>query len=361
MARRWTQAEDATLTRLYQAGAAMRDIAGTLNRSEDAVNARRRDLGIAARRAAASWSAGEDALLRVADRAGLPAAVLADRLARPVGQVRWRRHVLGLVSPPARPYAAQDDAALRRAFTSSEGDLVQLAGQLGRTPGALRLRAANLGLYRPSPRRRWSTSEDAALRDGYDSGLTCQQIARQIPGRTVAAVTARARQLGLANHARRWTAAEDERLRQLATSRRLEELARVLGRTPEALRQRARKLNVVTPQADVLPRAGARWTAGDDDLLRLHSALNPATLAQLLGRSDRAVTIRLAKLGLRWGRERSPHCRTAHPTPLTPGEQALLRRELARGAPVRLLTVARRLGLASTLLCNEAGAAARGA
>lgn len=79
----WTQAEDGTLTRLYQAGAAMSDIAGTPNRSD-------------------------------------------------------------------------------------------------------------LGLYRPAPRRRWSTSEEAALRDGYDSGLACQQIAHQLPGRTGAGATARA-------------------------------------------------------------------------------------------------------------------------------------------------------------------------
>jgi len=52
-----------------------------------------------------------------------------------------------------------------------------------------------------------------------------------------------------------------------------------------------------------------------------------------LGRSDRAVVTRLRRLGLRAGRWRSPH----HPTPtrghLTPGERALVERELhARGS-----------------------------
>lgn len=225
-----------------------------------------------------------------------------------------------------------------------------LARRLGRTPDALRLRAANMGFYRPSPRRRWSSSEDAAIRDGYDSGLSCTEIASELPARSVAGVAARARQLGLATHARRWTAADEERLRRLPPSYRLEELTRLLGRTPDAIRQRARKLGVVLPSSGGCPRAGAAWTADEDELLHLHPGLNPAVLAQLLGRSDRAVTIRLAKLGLRAGRERSPHRRTAAVGRLSPGEQVLLRRELSAGAPLRLVLVARRLGLPVPLL-----------
>lgn len=349
MRRSWTGSEDATLTRLYRAGAAVREIAHTVGRSEDAVNSRRRELGIAARRTPAAWSPGEDALLEAATRAGVPRAVLAERLARPIGQLVSRRRMLGLTAPASRPYAVREDAALRH-VVGTGGDLEDLARELRRTSGALRLRAVALGLYRPSPRRRWSTSEDAALRDGYDGGLSCQGIARHLPERTAFAVAARARQLGLANHARRWTAAEDDHLRRLAPGEQLEGLARRLARTPEALRQRARKLRVAPPQPAVSPRAGLRWTAGEDELLRLHPGLNPATLAELLGRTDRAVTIRLGTLGLRLGRERSPHRRTAHPAPLTPGEHALLRRELAPGQPRRLLTVARRLDLAASLL-----------
>src|ERR1019366_3931373 len=46
-------------------------------------------------------------------------------------------------------------------------------------------------------------------------------------------------------------------------------------------------------------RRARHWTGEEDELLRLHHALNPARLAELLGRSDAAVCRRLCALGLR--------------------------------------------------------------
>jgi hypothetical protein len=349
MARRWTAGEDAQLARLYRAGAPVREIAARLGRSEDAVNARRRQLAIPARRAQTAWSDREDAMLAAATRAGLPARVVAERIARPVGQIRWRRRALRLTASPARAYSAGEDAAIRAAY-NGQPDLQALSKRLGRSPGALRLRAAKLGLHRPARRPRWSHGEDAAVRDGYDSGLSCSEIARELPGRTPAAVAARARKLGLATHGRRWTATDEGRLRVMAARHAADELARRLGRTPDAVRQRAAKLGLTLLEERRLRRAGALWTAAEDDLLRLHAGLNPAVLGRLLGRSDRAVTIRLSKLGLRAGRERSPHHAVPRLGDLTPGERALLARELQPGNPRRLLTLAGRLGLPSTAL-----------
>ncbi|HEY7077268.1 MAG TPA: hypothetical protein VH418_17955, partial [Solirubrobacteraceae bacterium] len=349
MARRWTASDDAQLARLYRGGVAVVDIAARLGRSTDSVNARRRDLGIAARRAQAAWSEREDAVLAAASRAGVPAWVVADRIGRPVGQIRWRRRALGLSGAPARAYSEADDAALCAAYTGG-ADLQELAARLGRSTGALRLRATKLGMHPVQPRARWSIGEDAAVRDGYDSGLSCREIARELPGRTPAAVAARAGKLGLATHGRRWTADDDERLRGLAARHALDELSRGLGRTPDAVRQRAGKLGLALREDRRLPRGAARWTADEDDLLRLHAGLNPAVLGGLLGRSDRAVTIRLSKLGLRAGRERSPHHAVPRRGDLTPGERALIARELQPGNPRRLFILAGRLGLPSTTL-----------
>jgi hypothetical protein len=351
-ARRWARREDATLARLYRDGVAVKDIAVRLDRSVDAVNARRSHLGIPARRARMAWSQREDAVLAAATRARLPAAVVAERVRRPVGQVRWRRRALGLVSPPARAYTADEDAAVR-ATVAAGGSLEELATRLGRSPGALRLRAVKLGLLSPVRRRRWSVGEDAALRDGYDTGLSCREIAGALPGRTPGAVAARAAKLGLATHARRWTAADDRRLRRLAGEHNVEDLARLLGRTPDALRQRARRMRLILHEDDSARRRGKRWTAAEDELLRLHPGLNPATLARLLARSDRGITIRLAKLGLRSGRESSPHHAASRLGDLTPGEQALLDRELDPADPRRLLALARRLALPSKVLAGS--------
>jgi hypothetical protein len=83
-------------------------------------------------------------------------------------------------------------------------------------------------------------------------------------------------------------------------------------------------------------------------VLRLHAGVNPATLAQLLGRSDRAVTARLRHLGLRAARERSPH----HPTPrargLTPGQRSAVARAAAPLRGTSMAALARRLDVPTT-------------
>ena len=210
-------------------------------------------------------------------------------------------------------------------------------------PMPLRLHARRLGLHHPPARRRWTSAEDASVRDGYGDGLRCEEIAAALPGRSATAVAARARKLGLATYARRWTREEDARLPGLLEIRTLEDAARVLGRTPEAVRRRASKLALAPPAGMVTTRSGEPWTVAEDELLKLHAAVNPSVLAGLLGRSDRAVVSRLRLLGLRAGRWRSPH----HPVPtnggLTPGERALVERELQVRGSRALLSLEQRL------------------
>jgi hypothetical protein len=116
---------------------------------------------------------------------------------------------------------------------AERGELVALACRLGRSPNAVRLHAQQLGIHSPPPRRRWTDWEDALIRDGYTSALGCAQIARQLAHRSAASVAARARKLGLATYARRWSTQDDQRLAQLtARGATLENVARRLGRTP---------------------------------------------------------------------------------------------------------------------------------
>jgi hypothetical protein len=355
VAGRWRSSEDTRLRQLYAAGAPLAVIAIELGRSADAINARRTALGLAPRRRTRDWSPLADSLLREATRAGVPATVLARRLHRPVEQLRARRRQLGLDRPPARRYTSDDDAAIRALWTSG-GDLDELARELGRTPDALRLRARRLGLHCPARRRRWTDTEDATLRDGYADGLTCDEIARALTQRTPTAVAARAHELGLASYARRWSPEDDSRLSHALSLHTIDDVARALVRTPEAIRRRARKLGLDTnPPPLRRPRAGARWTPEDDEFLCLHAALNPALLATLLGRSDHAVVARLRRTGLRVGRERSPH----HPSPtnggLSPGERALLDRELRDRGDRAVLVLEHRLGRDGAALRRVAG------
>jgi hypothetical protein len=344
MAGRWTRQQDVTLRRRYRAGVPRQRIAAALGRSPDAVDARRRALGIPAHPRTRPWSRAADDLLRAADAAGLPLAEVARRLGRPAAAVRWRRHALGLQRHGARAWTPTDDQALGRAWRRG-GDLARLGRRLGRSPAALRLRAVKLGLAQPPRRRRWQPDEDRRLRAGYAQGLTCAAIAARLPGRTAPAVAARARRLGLASYARRWTRQEEAQLRRLAEHGTcLEQAAYILVRTPQALRIRARRLGIQPPPTH-RPSRRRRWTPADDQLLSGRANLDPARLAILLGRSEGAVRRRLAALGLRRGHERSPHHPIAARPRLTPAQQQLLEREFRSGNGRVLVSLANRLGL----------------
>ena len=352
MARRWSRAEDRSLRRLYADWVPVKHIAAGLGRSPDAVVARRQALAVAPRRQAlavaprrrsAPWSPGEDALLLAGASAGLAAPILAGRLHRSTEQVRTRRRMLAASRPAARPYRAHEDEAIRLCLTNG-GDLAGLARQLGRTPDAVRLHAQQLGIHRPRPRRRWADWEDALIRDGYTSALSCAQIASHLRHRSPTSVAARAGKLGLATYARRWSSKDDLRLAHLtARGATLEDAAQRLGRTPEAIRSRAARLGVNPPPPAPPPQGSRRWTDEEEQLLRLHHALNPGALAELLGRTDAAVCRRLCALGLRAGAQRSPHHPVRRQEGLpTPGELSAIERELARATPGRRLVILRR-------------------
>lgn len=347
---RWTTAEDDALRERYAAGAPLRAIAEAIGRSENAVSERRRALAIPPRRAPRAWTADEDALLRAAAAAGLPSPAVAARLERPVDQVRRRRRELVGTRPRGRPYEANEDDAIRTAWSTGE-DVETLARALGRSAGSVRLRAKALGLHRPAARPRWTRAEDAAVRDGYGLGLTCAEIARQLPGRTATAVAARAAKLGLATYARAWSDLDDRRLRRLvAEGIGVERAALLLSRSPEGLRARARKLGIVLPTTTKHPHAGRVWSAEDDALLALHRERNPAALAELLGRSPEAITQRLRKLGLREGRHRSPHRVAPRRGGVTPGELAAISRDLRKGGPSRRLAALARIDVDPRLI-----------
>ena len=140
-----------------------------------------------------------------------------------------------------------------------------------------------------------------------------------------------------------WTGADDARLGRILAARSTEDAARLLGRTPDAVRRRARKLGIAASITRAPARAGARWTEGEDALLVLHAGLNPAMLSAMLDRSDQAIAQRLRRLGLRTGCWRSPH----HPSPanggFTPGERTLIDRELRDRGPRAIASLEDRL------------------
>lgn len=340
----WRPSEDALLIRLYARGRPRKEIAARLGRSVDAIDARRRTLGCKARAPRRAWQSGEDELLQRARTAGIPTTELAPRLGRSVEAVRLRQRQLGLSRPAARPYGADDDETLRERWNGG-AELAQLAPELGRSVDALRLRARQLGLSSPPPRRRWRPEDDRLLREGYAHGLTCAAIAETLlPERTTGAIAARAALLGLAVHGRLWSAHDERELAALASRRvPLEQAARRLQRTPEAIRRRARTLGLAPLAPERHTSEKRRWRADEDELLRRTPAADLALLSRRLGRSDHAIRRRMATLELRAGRERSPHRAPEQRTTLTVGERRLVLSALET-AGGKLLTLSRRLG-----------------
>lgn len=152
------------------------------------------------------------------------------------------------------------------------------------------------------------------MRVAAAAGVPAPVVARSL-GRSPDQVRTRRRQLVGRTRppGRPYLPDEDEAIRgSVGWNGDLVALAHRLGRTPDALRLRARTLGVYDPPrrhrwTEWEDAHGRRWTPAEDELLRLHCALNPARLAQLLGRSDSAVCRRLRVLGLRAVAARSPH------------------------------------------------------
>jgi hypothetical protein len=218
----WTLGEDGRLARWYAADVTVVEIARRLVRSPDAVNARRRLLGLPARRGRRVWSARQDAVLAASARAGVPARVVAERLELPLESVRRRRRELVPAPSVGRRWSSQEDEALHETIATG-APLDELARALRRSEGALRTRARARELLQGPARPRWSGGEDDLIREGYDLGMTCAAISTQLldARRTPQAISARARKLGLTTYARTWTGGEDRALRRLAATGRL--------------------------------------------------------------------------------------------------------------------------------------------
>lgn len=290
MPRRWTAAEDQLLLTLYTGGESREAIAEQLGRTSDAVDARRRFLHHPARTIPSRrWSEAEETFLRAAAVAAIPNSAIASRLNRTPYAVRRRREATGMTGPRARPYTAEEDTLI--AATIQRGEpLAKLADTLGRSHDALRLHASQLGLLRVKRRRRWTVADDERLRHAYATGCSVAETKeRLLPDRSEGAIVARAHLLGLAEHGRRWNDSYDKALaRMVALELSSTYIARKLGRTEEAIAKRCRALGLRATAPDP-PRRRGPWTAAENDLLRTRAHEPLATLAAVLGRSHSSI------------------------------------------------------------------------
>ena len=146
---------------------------------------------------------------------------------------------------------------------------------------------------------RWTPEEDEVVVDMRSRGETYAAIARELSGRTAAAVQGRWRKSLENRHqpdrnGAAWTAEEDAVI--VSMKSRLEThdaIAKELGRTTLAVQNRWYKLKSLPPK-----RSGAAWTPGDDEFIVDAMARGDtyAAIARKLGRTKQAVQNRWFKL-----------------------------------------------------------------
>jgi hypothetical protein len=195
--------------------------------------------------------------------------------------------------------------------------LSQIAHTLKRSYSSMEHRARKLGISRPvsevaSP---WSKRDDVYLKR-WHRRKSFSEIARAL-GRTPNSVDHRARKLGITNpaalFARTWSTKEDLYLRRWHRKRSLAEIARALKRTTSSVDHRARKLRIAERRATF----ANPWSSREDAYLtRWHRKKTGAAIADALGRTISSIDHRARSLGIAYSAS----------GPWLPKHDALLRR-----------------------------------
>lgn len=151
-----------------------------------------------------------------------------------------------------------------------------------------------------SQHKEWTEQEDAVIKDNYGK-LTYKQMELLLPGRTNQAIQHRRRALGigtsrpdLVSWDLAWTPKEDKILVENYPTLSHAELSRLLpARSAAAISQRARRLGIKT-------RVQPRWTSEEDNIVR--NGYGKYTCEQMVvflpGRSKEAIEQRSRLLGI---------------------------------------------------------------
>lgn len=343
----WTEREIATLRSLYDR-LSVRDIATKLGRSEPAVTAKAQSLGLSPRH----WLPHDDALLRelygnvpnreIEQRLGrtrhavitrinalglarakhdaklfydkrhdktlrkLYGTIPDEELAKRVGVSRETLRTnllrLGLREAVENKYTAAEDRYLRKTYATRPLD--EVAEHLGRSIDSIRNRARVLGLKRPKPHPDWTADEIEYLRKNYHRKGIQELMAAM--GRTRESIKSHAQQFGLrkpgyvpgGNAELKWTAKQQQFIRENYSTMSMTEMARRLGRTIHQVSQKAHKMGLA-PEDGYYMRV-ARWSPDDDRMLRkLFGTMPRRKIAERMGRTPIAITGRCNELGLR--------------------------------------------------------------
>ena len=240
------------------------------------------------------WTAKEVALLKEL-YPECPFGEIAKRLGRSVAAVKQRAYSLGLKrkSYLQKLWKPEDIALLKKLYPECPFD--EISKRLDRSVAAVNQRAYLLGLKRRSwCQKLWTAKELALLKKLYPHCKCPLDVAKQL-GRPLTTVRQKAYDLGIKmEKSRMWSAVELKLLRELYPVQSLKELAEQLGRSPEAVRVRARAMGLWKESGRKV------WSNEDDKLLKkMYPKNTMQAISDKLGWSLSSVQNRARELGLR--------------------------------------------------------------
>lgn len=217
MARKWTT-EEIEYLREHYALVGLAQVSAVLERTEAAIAAKAKRLGLKSRKATAE----EDETIRAAVLAGASETEMVKITGRVPRFIRGRAQAMNLgdrLRQNRDGVYTEADVATITQMSSAGATAEQIAKELGRTPTAIRCycrrskidlvdarvksgdRLARLGgkKTRGAPAHAYTEAELAIMRTAAKDGLTAREIieAEQLPGRTAVGVYLKARSLGL--------------------------------------------------------------------------------------------------------------------------------------------------------------------
>jgi hypothetical protein len=201
--------------------------------------------------------------------------------------------------PPRLPWTAEELTQLRELAGTMTA--AAIGARLGRSRWGVLGKIEGLGLPGApdgSPLR-FTAAEDKAIRAGVKAGKPPGEIAAQI-GRSRHAVWSRARALnGPAVSPWYWTPEQNAMLIDAAGALTAKELAKKVRRSAKAVRSQAEALGVTLMRWKPEEMHGYWAPEAEARLRALAPTHTPTQASVALGRTDRSVRIKAAKMGLR--------------------------------------------------------------
>ena len=214
-----------------------------------------------------------------------------------------------------RPWTEEEDEILRTHFPEMGAKVASLLP--GRTRGACQKRASNMNL---TDRKVWTEAEEEILRANYPT--MGRRVAELLPNHSDNACQMRAQILGVKkadyHRARKWTAREDDIIRENYPIMGTSVQDYLPGRTKDACQQRANFLGVVQQEyADRQMNPKNKWSREEDAVLReYYPQLGRKVVQYLPNRSETSCYTRAYKLGLKvhnWTRREDSILRKHYP------------------------------------------------